>query len=67
MPGRDGTGPMGNGPVGGRGGQRGPGGYVAASTGYCICPNCGEKVKHAAGLPCTAVTCPKCQTMMIRE
>ncbi|KNZ41304.1 DUF5320 domain-containing protein [Acetobacterium bakii] len=67
MPGKDGTGPVGDGPARGRGRRIGPDGLVAASTGYCLCPNCGEKVKHVPGLPCTSVTCPKCQTMMIRE
>jgi len=67
MPGRDGTGPINSEPARGRGRRVGPEGLVAANTGYCICPKCGEKVKHIAGLPCTAFTCPKCQSPMIRE
>lgn len=68
MPGRDGTGPLGQGPVSGKGsgrrGQRGPMG--AGPAGYCICPKCGEKTTHTAGLPCTLMKCPKCGTVMIR-
>lgn len=69
MPGRDGTGPLGTGPVAGRGaGRRGrAGGIGSGPQGYCICPKCGEKIIHKAGVPCTAVTCPKCGTPMIRE
>ena len=33
---------------------------------YCICPECGEKVKHELGVPCTEVSCPKCSTRMVR-
>lgn len=69
MPGRDGTGPLGKGPVlgrgTGRGGQRGPMG--AGPTGYCVCPKCGEKTNHVVGMPCTSMKCPKCGTAMIRD
>jgi len=55
MPGRDGTGPLGKGPVlgrgTGRGGQRGPMG--AGPT--------------VVGMPCTSMKCPKCGTAMIRD
>ena len=44
----------------GMGGGRGPGGS-------CICPNCGEKVSHERGIPCSQMSCPKCGTPMIRE
>jgi len=42
MPGKDGTGPFGQGPVAGRGaGRRGQRGAIGAgSTGYCVCPKC---------------------------
>lgn len=53
----------------GRGGGRGrmggnrPG---AGPGGYCVCPNCGHKVPHQAGVPCYTLTCPKCGTQMLR-
>ena len=53
--------------LGTRGGQgRGRMGF-AGPGGYCICPNCGEKVVHQAGVPCRAMVCPKCDCRMIRE
>lgn len=67
MPGKDGTGPMGNGPIGGGGGGRRGQGNGFGAPAYCVCPQCGEKVPHQAGFPCTSVKCPKCQTLMIRE
>lgn len=70
MPGGDGTGPLGNGPVGGRrqgGLGRGRGaGYGAGPSGYCVCPKCGEQTSHTAGTPCSQVQCPKCGTLMVR-
>jgi hypothetical protein len=66
MPGKDGTGPLGQGPrmgKGNSGGNRqgtGPGGN-------CVCPACGTKVVHQAGIPCASVNCPKCGIMMVRE
>ena len=71
MPGGDGTGPLGKGPIGGRGmgrgmgmGRRGMRG--AGPSGFCICPSCGEKVAHQAGTPCSSMVCPKCGTRMVR-
>lgn len=68
MPGRDGTGPLGQGPALGRStgrkGQRGP--MDAGPTGYCVCPKCGEKTQHVVGMPCTSMKCPKCGANMIR-
>ena len=58
MPGRDGTGPVGD----GRGGR-----FNQEASGNCLCPKCGEKVPHRAGFPCTTVKCPKCQTAMIHD
>jgi len=66
MPGRDGTGPLGQG-LGrgiGRRGQRGA--RNAGSAGYCVCRKCGEKIIHTAGVPCTFVRCPKCGIPMTR-
>jgi predicted DNA-binding protein (UPF0251 family) len=34
---------------------------------FCVCPECGEKVQHQPGVPCTQVECPKCNNFMIRE
>lgn len=68
MPGRNGTGPFGRGPVTGRGlgrsGQRG--GIGAGPAGYCLCPKCGEITNHTTGVPCTSTKCPKCGEAMIR-
>ncbi|HOL21351.1 MAG TPA: DUF5320 domain-containing protein [bacterium] len=68
MPGRDGTGPSGQGPMTGRmrgtGNRRGRRG--AGPAGFCICPACNEKVIHQAGIPCSAMLCPKCGTRMVR-
>ncbi len=70
MPGRDGTGPMGQGPIrggrpgAGRGGGRG--GMAAGPGGYCVCPGCGETVPHQAGTPCSSATCPKCGSRLVR-
>lgn len=35
--------------------------------GYCECPECGKKIKHKPGIPCTEVKCPKCDISMIRN
>jgi hypothetical protein len=74
MPRGDGTGPRGQGPRTGRGtgrtggGGRGLGGGTAAGPGgYCVCPNCGEKVSHQLGTPCYEQKCPKCGTALTRE
>lgn len=76
MPFGDGTGPLGQGPGTGRGRGMGQGrgrgrnaGNRAGSGpgGYCICPNCGEKVTHRVGIPCYSINCPKCKSRMIRE
>lgn len=67
MPGKDGTGLFGTGPVAGNAGRRGQlGGIGAGPAGYCICPKCGEKVSHAVGSPCTSLKCPKCGSPFIR-
>lgn len=74
MPRRDGTGPAGLGPTGpGSGNRTGRGlgrmgrNFNVRVDGYCICPNCGTKVKHERAVPCTSIKCPDCGTMMIRE
>ncbi len=54
----------------GRGGGRGRMGGTKAGAGpggFCVCPSCGHKVPHQAGVPCYQVNCPKCGTRMVRE
>ena len=76
MPRGDGTGPGGRGPGTGRGEGSGQGGGRgrqggnrpgAGPEGQCVCPGCGEKISHQAGVPCYQVKCPKCGQQMIRE
>lgn len=70
MPRGDGTGPRGQGAGTGRGGGRGRmGGNRPGSgpSGYCVCPQCGNKVEHRAGTPCYNMTCPACGAKMARE
>ncbi|HIE17086.1 MAG TPA: hypothetical protein EYP71_02715 [Dehalococcoidia bacterium] len=75
MPRGDGMGPpWGSGPGTGRGLGRGAKGVGrmggtrpgAGPSGQCVCPNCGEKLPHRAGIPCYNMDCPKCGTKMIR-
>lgn len=61
----------GQGSGGGRGRGQGPGrkggSQAAGPGGYCLCPECGNKVKHIAGKPCYEQKCPKCGAALIRE
>lgn len=51
----------------GRGGRgRQPGGFGLGPGGECVCPSCGNKVPHQAGVPCYTVKCPKCGSPMVR-
>ncbi|NTW25163.1 MAG: DUF134 domain-containing protein [Lentimicrobium sp.] len=36
-------------------------------TGYCLCPRCGLRVSHQAGIPCRSLVCTSCGSSMIRE
>lgn len=66
MPGGNGTGPLGRGPVAGRG--RGRGGRPGSGPGgNCLCPKCNLCVPHQTGVPCYNVKCPKCGTKMVKE
>lgn len=74
MPGKDGTGPVGQGsgfgggqgPGGGRGRQGGnrPG---SGPGGNCVCPSCGTIVAHQRGIPCYQTVCPKCGVKMVKQ
>ena len=72
MPRGDGTGPLGQGPYTGRGtgtgrGQGTGGGRMGLGPGgNCICPTCGMKAGHQAGMPCATIKCPKCGIRMVR-
>jgi divalent metal cation (Fe/Co/Zn/Cd) transporter len=35
--------------------------------GYCIYPNCGHRIKHEIGIPCSSLKCPKCNANLTRE
>lgn len=39
----------------------------AGPGGFCVCPQCGEKIPHQQGVPCYSVVCPKCQIKMTRS
>jgi hypothetical protein len=71
MPRGDGTGPSGTGPSQRGARRRAGGGRMSGETGMgpggsCICPKCGEKVAHTAGIPCNELKCEKCGTAMVR-
>ena len=67
MPFGDGTGPRGQGAGTGRRGGMGGSSFGAGAGGYCICPNCKNKIAHQRGNPCYSIKCPKCGTQMTRE
>ena len=68
MANRDGRGPLGQGPMSGRGRGRGKGrkigGRGLGGSRECICPKCKYKELHSRGIPCTEIKCPKCGTLM---
>lgn len=73
MPYKDGTGPIGQGPISRRGagagsgrGRMGGSAAGAGAGGYCVCPQCGTKVAHQQGTPCYSIRCPQCGTRMTR-
>jgi len=39
----------------------------AGPEGYCVCEDCGYRVKHQRGVPCSEMRCPKCGGRMRRE
>lgn len=50
--------------TGGRGRMGGP--FAGGPGGECVCPDCGARVPHPAGQPCTQLKCPKCGSAMVR-
>jgi len=50
----------------GRGRNRGnrPG---SGPGGQCVCPECGKRISHTAGVPCNTQSCPACGAQMIKE
>ncbi|MDZ7723474.1 MAG: hypothetical protein U5R06_11880 [candidate division KSB1 bacterium] len=74
MPRGNGTGPAGRGRGAGRGrpqdsgrGRMGGNRPGSGPSGQCLCPQCGNKVQHQAGVPCYDLTCPACGAKMARE
>jgi cation diffusion facilitator family transporter len=35
--------------------------------GYCACPQCGYRVPHQRGVPCSSLRCPKCEIKLVRK
>jgi hypothetical protein len=70
MPELDGTGPLGQGPMAGRGKGIGCGkrneisGRGQGGSKECTCSKCGYKEQHTRGIPCSEKKCPKCGTLM---
>jgi len=72
MPRGDGAGPFGQGPGTGRGmgcggGRRRMRRKGLGLVGYCVCPNCGKRLPHQVGVPCSSINCPACGARMVRE
>jgi hypothetical protein len=60
----------GQGSQGGRGfgrGACGDAGERLGAGGFCVCPKCGQRVPHNAGIPCIKERCPSCGVALVRE
>ena len=51
----------------GKGVGRMGGPFAAGPGGFCVCPECGNKIEHVAGKPCNQQKCTKCGAQMTRE
>ena len=40
---------------------------AAGPAGFCVCPQCGQRLPHERGVPCTEQKCPGCGAAMVRE
>lgn len=36
-------------------------------SGYCVCPQCGYKIPHQRGMPCSDLKCPHCDIKLERQ
>ena len=50
----------------GRGGNQGDR-SGAGTGGWCVCPNCGYRIKHITNKPCNQIKCARCGNKMTRE
>jgi len=47
--------------------RRQGGGFGPELGGFCVCPNCGQKVPCKFGISCSELRCPNCGNVMMRE
>lgn len=40
---------------------------AAGPAGFCVCPQCGQRLPHERGVPCSGQKCPGCGAAMTRE